>query len=120
MTFENTLREISKFHFILSEGRKGNHLLFSPQIIRQTFEKNQVELAKSFEENLERINDILNHTFSIQSFEEKREYLGALPLDLQCTIVFGYFQLLDGELFFDGAIDGFPIERPRNRSKSLH
>ena len=98
ISLEETLQEISKFHFILSEGRKGNHLLFNPEIIRITFTRDEGDLFDLFEQKLDKINDVLNHSFSLKSFEEKRAYLSSLPTDLQCALVFGYFQLLDGQL----------------------
>ena len=98
LTIEQTFNEISKFQFILTEGRKGNHLLFEPDTIRLAFRKDQGDLADLFEKEIERINEVLNHIFSLSTFEEKRSYLRTLPRDLQYAMVFGYFQLLDGQI----------------------
>lgn len=94
-SLEKTLQEISKFHFILDEGRKGNHLLFSPELIRVTFSKDANELSSIFEKNIEHINVALNETFERKTFEEKRLYLESLSPELQSALVFGYFQLLE-------------------------
>lgn len=94
---EQTLHEIAKFHFILEEGKKGNHLLFDSDSIRQTFLKEQAELLQLFQEKLDEINQALNQTFSLQGFAEKREYIRALAPDIRNALIFGYFQLLEGD-----------------------
>ncbi len=96
MSIEQTLHEIAKFHFVLSEGRKGNHLLFSSDMIRGAFSKQPEELGKLFQDKLEEINGALNQSFSIKSFEEKREYIRTLAPELQHAMIYGYFQLLEG------------------------
>lgn len=94
-SIERTLEEISKFHFILDEGRKGNHLLFKPQIIRDVFSKEPKELSENFEKQIDQINVVLNETFTKQSFAEKQSYIESLSPELQSALVFGYFQLLE-------------------------
>lgn len=96
MSVEQTLHEIAKFHFILEEGRKGHHLLFNPEMIRCTFERDQAELLCLFQDKLGEINQALNHSFSLQTFEEKRDYIASLPVEVQHALIFGYFQLLEG------------------------
>jgi len=96
MTINQTLHEIAKFQFILSEGRKGNHLLFSSEMIRGAFQKDSEQLRALFQTKLDEINAALNHTFSLQTFEEKRTYIGSLPEEIQHAMIFGYFQLLEG------------------------
>lgn len=95
LSADQTMHEIAKFHFILAEGRKGNHLLFTPEMIRHAFTKSPEELFQVFEANLEFINKALNHTFLLTSFEEKSGYIRSLPMDVQDALVYGYFQLLD-------------------------
>jgi hypothetical protein len=95
-SIEQTMHEIAKFHFILEEGRKGNHLLFHPEAIREAFARDQAELLRLFQEKINEINQALNHTFSLASFEEKREYIRLLPADVRDALIFGYFQLLEG------------------------
>ncbi len=96
MGIQQTLHEIAKFQFILAEGRKGNHLLFSPEMIRGAFAKNSEELGKLFQSKLEEINHALNYTFSLNTFEEKRDYIRTLNPEIQDALIFGYFQLLEG------------------------
>jgi hypothetical protein len=93
---DRTLREIAKFQFVLSEGRKGNHLLFDQEKIRGTFVKEPAELAQLFQNKLDEINAALNQTFQFETFEEKRTFINSLPEDIQQAMIFGYFQLLDG------------------------
>ena len=95
-SIQQTLHEIAKFHFILSEGRKGNHLLFSPEKIREAFSKNPEELKKLFQDKLDEINNALNQTFCLNTFEEKRKFLDTLTPEIQDAMIFGYFQLIDG------------------------
>ncbi len=90
------MHEIAKFHFLLDEGRKGNHLIFAPQTIRLAFQRDPDELKKLLEEHLDDVNDALNRTFSLASFEEKKEFINGLGRDVQHAMIFSYFQLLDG------------------------
>lgn len=106
VSVEQTLHEIAKFQFILSEGRKGNHLIFSPDMIRAAFSREQNELVKLFREKLDEINKAVNHTFSLSSFEEKRNYIRSLPEDIRNPLIYGYFQLLEGNDL---------VEEPRER-----
>jgi hypothetical protein len=92
---ERTLREIAKFQFVLSEGRKGNHLLFEAETIRRTFLRDPNELAALFRGKIDEINVALNRTFEFETFEQKRDFLKSIPDDIQQALVFGYFQLLD-------------------------
>jgi hypothetical protein len=96
LTLERTLHELAKFQFVLSEGRKGNHLLFDPETIRVTFTRDPSELSVLFQSKMDEINTVLNQTFQFASFEEKREFIRKLPGEIQQAMVFGYFQLLEG------------------------
>jgi hypothetical protein len=96
MTLEQTLHEIAKFHFLIAEGKKGNHWLFSHEMIRDTFTKQHDELLKLFQEKLNEINQALNQTFSLPTFEEKRNFIQSLPRETQDALIYGYFQLLEG------------------------
>ncbi|MEZ4704835.1 MAG: hypothetical protein R3A11_06575 [Bdellovibrionota bacterium] len=94
---EETLREISKFHFILEEGQKGLHILFSPEMIRETFSSENTDLSDLFHDNLEEINQAINESFNFDTIEEKRDYFASLTKDLQKALVYGYFQLIEGQ-----------------------
>ncbi len=96
MTLEKTLHELAKFQFVLSEGRKGNHLLFDSETIRETFQRDSSELSALFQSKIEEINTALNQTFQFASFEEKRDFIRTLSPDLRQAMIFGYFQLLEG------------------------
>lgn len=95
LSFKKTLKEIAKFHFILDEGRKGHHLLFTPEMIRETFSHETGELMTTFQTRIDDINRVLNHTFMLPTFEEKGKYIETLAPELQSALVYGYFQLLD-------------------------
>lgn len=90
--------ELHMLNFILDEGRKGNHLLFHSDMIRQTFCEDEAVLIELFEVQLEEINEVVNDLFLLENFEEKRNYLKTLECDLQKALIFGYFQLLDGQI----------------------
>ncbi|MCB0327304.1 MAG: hypothetical protein KDD52_06770 [Bdellovibrionales bacterium] len=94
---EETLAEISKFHFILEEGQKGLHILFSPEMIRETFSSQSQDLSDMFHDHLEEINKVINESFQFETIEEKRNYFASLSKDLQKALVYGYFQLIDGQ-----------------------
>lgn len=97
MTENQAMREVSKFYMILSEGEKGHHILFSPEMIRMTFEKDSSELSKLFHDNLEEINRVLNESMLIKNLDEKQDLIASQSEDLQRALVYGYFQLLEGQ-----------------------
>lgn len=91
------MKEVSKFYLILSEGERGHHLLFTPEMIRKTFEKDANELSKLFHDNLEEINRILNQSMVMKDLEDKKDLIASQSDDLQNALVYGYFQLLEGQ-----------------------
>lgn len=97
MSVDQAMKEVSKFYLILSEGERGHHLLFSPEMIRMTFEKDSDELSKLFHDNLEEINRILNESMVFRNLEDKQDLIASQSEDIQRALVYGYFQLLEGQ-----------------------
>lgn len=93
---EDAMNEISKFYRIISQGERGHHVLFSPEMIHMTFEKDTSELSKLFHDHLDEINKVLNQGLIVKTLDEKRNLIESLPQDLQRALVYGYFQLLEG------------------------
>ena len=75
---------------------KGTTYYFCAPGCKAAFEKDSEKLRTLFNDKLDEINEVLNRTFSLPSFEEKRQYLASLRPDIQDAVVFGYFQLLEG------------------------
>jgi ketosteroid isomerase-like protein len=96
-SIEQAMREVSKFYLILSEGERGHHLLFTPEMIRMTFEKDVSELSKLFNDNLDEINRVLNQSMVAPGLDAKKDLIAAQSEDLQRALVYGYFQLLEGQ-----------------------
>ena len=97
MSVDQAMKEVSKFYLILSEGERGHHLLFTPEMIRKTFEKDATELSKLFHDNLDEINRVLNESMVMKDLEEKQDLIASQSDDLQKALVYGYFQLLEGQ-----------------------
>jgi hypothetical protein len=97
LSVNQAMREVSQFYLILSEGERGHHLLFTPEMIRMTFEKDANELSKLFHDNLEQINRVLNESMIIRDLDEKKDLIASQSEDLQRALVYGYFQLLEGQ-----------------------
>ena len=98
------MNEVSNFFRILSEGERGHHILFSPEMIRMTFEKDSSELSKLFHDNIDEINRVLNQSMIFNTLDEKKDLIAAQTEDMQRALVYGYFQLLDGQLSEDPTI----------------
>lgn len=90
------MKEVANFYLILAEGQRGHHMLFSPEMIYMTFEKDPRELAKLFHDHLDEINRVLNQSMIAKTLEEKKQLIESLPQDVQQGLVYGYFQLLEG------------------------
>lgn len=97
-TIDDALGEVLRFDFILSEGRKGNHLLFEDKVIQSALALDHQSLLKRFESRIEEMNVIINELFAIKGLDEKKEYISSLSREVQGALVFGYFQLLDAEI----------------------
>lgn len=100
--FEEGMSEILYFHKILQAGQKGHHLLFSPEMIRLTFDQGAENLSELFENQLEDINRVINESFNYDTLEEKQDFFASQPEALQRALVYGYFQLIEGQLAQEG------------------
>ena len=92
---EDAAKAANRFHLILNEGARGHHVLFSPEMIRMTFEKDPQELSRLFHDNMDEINRVLNESMIYASLDQKKDIIEKLPTDIQRALVYGYFQLLD-------------------------
>lgn len=91
-------REFRKLEFIIESGRRGSHLLFTPSMIQQCFTYEEKELNSMLESNFAEINDVINDTLYFPTFEEKRDYIQSLPDPIRNALIFGYFELIGGNL----------------------
>lgn len=95
-------REMRKLEFILDSGERGNHLLFTPHMIHECYNNGEAQLNNLLEDNFDRIHEIINDTLFLQSFEEKRDYIRTLPNHLRHALIYGYFELIGGNLLESG------------------
>ncbi len=93
---DDAMNEMSKFYQILAQGERGHHVLFSPEMIHMTFEKDSNELSQLFHDNLEEINRVLNQSLVFKTLDQKKDLIASLSKDIQRALVYGYFQLLEG------------------------
>jgi hypothetical protein len=100
--FEEGMNEILYFHKILQAGQKGHHLLFSPEMIRLTYDQNTENLSELFENQLADINRVINESFNYDTLEEKQDFFASQPETLQRALVYGYFQLIEGQIAQEG------------------
>jgi hypothetical protein len=91
-------RELRKLEYILRSGARGSHMLFSQSMIQDCFGHNEKELSHLLENHLNEVEDIIEDTLSFPSFEDKRRYIQTLPRDLRNALIYGYFELIGGNL----------------------
>ncbi len=84
--------------FLIEEALKGNHLLFSNEIISEAFSRNVGTLQDLFASRREEINEIVGTLLSQPNLEEGRDYVLSLPRDDQHILILLYFQLVEGLL----------------------
>ena len=92
-------REMRKLEYIIDSGTCGDHLLYTHNMIHDCFRANdEAQLNSLLETNFERINEIINDTLFLPSFEEKRDYIQTLPEHLRHALIYGYFELIGGNI----------------------
>lgn len=81
--------------YIISQGLKGNHILFDNEQIRRAFAKRGEELMDLGSKRIQDVREALREIFSMTSMEERREYIARLPEEIQSVLIFLYFQILE-------------------------
>jgi len=81
--------------YVISQGVKGNHVLFDVEIIRRAFEKGHTQLASLGVERVKEVREALRDIFDIPGVDDKRDYIQRLPEEVQHILVFLYFQILE-------------------------
>jgi len=95
---------VRKLESLIGEGVKGHHLLFSSGMIRDCFNGNNTEdLEDLLEQNMDAVHRALAETLRMKTIEEKREHIEGLPHELRDALIFGYFELVDGNILENGA-----------------
>jgi hypothetical protein len=84
--------------FLVEEALKGNHLLFSNEIISEAFLRNVGALHNLFESRRDEINEIVRTLLSQPSLDQGRNYILSLPRDDQHILILLYFQLVENVL----------------------
>jgi len=92
---DESLRVNLLLDYIVSQGLKGNHLLFDNEQIRKAFEKRGEELADLGTKKIQEVREALREIFSLPGMDEKREYISQLPEEVQGILIFLYFQILE-------------------------
>ena len=93
--------EISPLEYVLYLGAQGNHILFDNERIRETFTKEEDELADLGTELVSQVRQALHQVLSIPEFEAKKDFISSLPRDVQHVLIFLYFQMVEKTLLLD-------------------
>jgi len=96
--FDETYRTNLFLEYLISQGLKGNHLLFDNYQIRRAFTKNPTELEKLGVQKLREVKEAFRHILELQDIWEKKEYIAKLPEEIQNIIILLYFQILEKNL----------------------
>jgi|GEM_PF-5367942 len=95
---EEMLSEISRFQSLIDEGKRGHHLLFTPEMLKMELTDSHEILNELLEDQIDDINRVINESFDYESIEEKQDFFASQPHKLRKALVYGYFQLLDGQM----------------------
>ena len=96
--FDESYRTNLFLEYLISQGLKGNHLLFDNHQIRRAFAHNPREIEKLGVEKLREVKEAFQHILQLQDIWEKKEYIAKLPEEIQNIIIQLYFQLLEKNL----------------------
>jgi len=84
--------------FLIEEGLKGNHLLFSKERIIEAFSRSPGTLEHLLQSRRDAINEAVGTLLSQPNLEEGREYVLGLARDDQHILILLYFHLVDSLL----------------------
>ncbi len=96
--------EVNVLEYIVDLGIKGNHLLFDNERIREALRKDLGNLAEDGSLDVDEVNRVIREIFAIPGFEEKKDYIENLPMEVQDVIIILYFQLIDRNMMTDDMI----------------
>ena len=83
-------------HYILHRGSVGDHVLFSDELIRATFEAGDPSSERTSEVGFARVAETLETLTHLGTIQATRDFITRLPSDLQEQICFHYFRLVEG------------------------
>lgn len=92
---EDSPKNNSFLEYVISQGLKGNHILFDNEQIRRAFSKGDLELTSLGVERVHEVRGALHEIFELGNTEERRDYISRLPDEIQHILVFLYFQILE-------------------------
>ena len=93
--------DISPLEYVLRLGANGNHVLFENDRIREAFAKREEELADLGSEHVLQIRQAIREVLAIPEFEGKKQFISALPRDIQHVLIFLYFQMIEKSIYLD-------------------
>jgi hypothetical protein len=85
----------SFLEYVISQGLRGNHILFDNDQIKRAFAKGDLELTTLGVERVREVREALRDIFEMAGTEERRDYITRLPEEVQHILVFLYFQILE-------------------------
>ncbi len=83
---------------IFYSAERGIHLLFEPGIIAEAFAEDGEALHVMAEQRRTDVELVLVQLLALPSASEARQFIAALPRELQHVLVLLYFEVLDGRL----------------------
>lgn len=82
--------------YVISLGTQGNHILFDTDRIRKAFVHCGGEgLDHLKPELVTQVREAINQIFAIPGVEGKREFLSALPPEVEDVLIHLYFQMIE-------------------------
>ena len=83
---------------LLAASERGLHLLFDTRTVRAAFEQEAQRLRAVVDREIDSIQRVVQHLLRLPDASEGRDFIAALPRELQYVLVLLYFELLDGRL----------------------
>jgi hypothetical protein len=93
--------DMSPLEYVIQLGAHGNHVLFENERIREAFAKKEEELADLGSEHVLQVRQAIRDVLAIPEFEGKKQYISALPQDIQHVLIFLYFQMIEKSIYLE-------------------
>jgi hypothetical protein len=96
---DNLSQHITMLQYLIEMGMKGSHVLFTPEEIKQAFNRDINELLNVDNKTIIEVNKAIQDVMEIKDIEDKKDYLKGLNPLLRDIIIHLYFQMIDRTMF---------------------
>ena len=93
--------QLDTVEYLMEQSAQGNHVLFSPALVRQVFENPPLSMSTI---QAEEVGQHIEKMITMESLESQKDYLDQLPKIMLYHVIKTYFNIVENNLFKNGSI----------------